>query len=45
MGSWKRKGYRMLDTKKEIKDLSKQSMGRKVKDLKEEGYATGFLKK
>lgn len=45
LNSWKREGYRMLDTKKEIKNLSKKVVGRKVKDFKEKGYATGFLKK
>lgn len=45
LSSWKQEGYKMLDTKKEIKKISEKVVGRKVKDFKEKGYATGFLKK
>lgn len=44
LSAWKSKGYKMLDTKKEISKISKQAIGKQMKDFKEGGYATGFLK-
>jgi len=41
---WKQEGYKMLDTESEVKKVTKKSMGKQMKDLKTQGYATGFLK-
>ena len=41
---WKQEGYKMFDTESEVRKVTKQSMGRQMKDFKEKGYATGFLK-
>ena len=41
---WKTEGYKMYNTEKEVKKITKHGMNRQMKDWEKRGYATGFLK-
>ncbi|MBU2104579.1 MAG: hypothetical protein KKF67_02285, partial [Nanoarchaeota archaeon] len=41
---WKKRGYKIFETKNEIKKVSKQGMKRHMKDIAKKGYKVGFLK-
>jgi hypothetical protein len=44
LNKWKAEGYKMFETEKEVKKITKQSMEKQIKNWKEKGYSTGFLK-
>lgn len=44
LNRWKKEGYKMFGTEKEVRKITKQNIKRQMEDWKEKGYATGFLK-
>ena len=44
LNRWKREGYKMFGTENEVRKITKQKMEKQMKELKEKGYAAGFLK-
>lgn len=45
INSWKKQGYNLPDTKKQVEKISKVHISREIKNLKKKGYATDFLKR
>ena len=43
--SWERQGYKMVDTEKEVKKVTKHHIVKQIKDWKQKGYKVGFLDK
>lgn len=45
LGLWKREGFRMFETKNEMKKISKKGINKKIEDWKKSGYNLDFLNK
>jgi len=43
--AWENQGYKMFETEKEVKKISKNALDKRINKLKNQGYNTGFLKK
>ena len=43
--SWKKEGYKMFETEKEIGKISKQGIKKHITEWKKEGYDTSILDK